>query len=231
MRGGGMKSIGYWPLPNERKRNIFNPTQIKRSLTYKIIKLYFSDAQMLARYGEIRQGVCMERIVFEKYEAVKVQNYNMYEVSGTKVLDNAPFKTRFFTSSKDMAAIVKNASPGDIIAITMKQKGSYFNPIKMVNETKEGTAPAQPGAPQSVTGGNKPMVIEDPKNKDAELACTFYIGARANGMQPNEISEAFQEALTMSDMIKDWREGKGAFAFNPNADIPSTDTIEEIDED
>jgi len=189
---------------------------------------------------DAKQGGYMDRIKFKDWEKVTQKGYAMMQINGTYVggdKDGEPFSTRFFASAKHLAGPVKDASAGDILAITFKQNGKYRNAIKIENETANGTAPMESaGNPGSVGGGSllgtgvQLQSPTDTKTLDAKLATRFYLDARMAKIKPEDISEAFVEALQLADMVQDWRAGQGAFSPGMSEGIPGEEDLEDIPE-
>lgn len=187
-----------------------------------------------------KQGGYMDRIKFKDWEKVTQKGYAMMQINGTYVggdKDAEPFSTRFFSSAKHLAGPVKDASAGDILAITFKQNGKFRNAIKIENETANGTASVESaGNAGSVGGGTvlgRDVQIQSPtdtKTLDAKLATRFYLDARMAKIKPEDISEAFIEALQLADMVQDWRAGQGAFSPGMNEGIPGEEDLEDIPE-
>ena len=203
-----------------------NAYNIRRSRSYNVL-IFKITKGLITQKNRCKQGVYMERIKFEKYEKIKVKNYNMYEISGNRVNDDSYFKTRIFPSAKDMAIVVTEASPGDVIAITMKANGEYMNPVKMVNETKLGLVPTDTKKQENI----QTVAPVNNKNEDAKIACKFYIDALSTGMEESKIGDAFHNALNLADMVDDWRKQEGSFKFNADADIPSGEDYKDNGED
>jgi len=187
-----------------------------------------------------KQGGYMDRIKFKDWEKVTQKGYAMMQINGTYVggdKDSEPFSTRFFASAKHLAGPVKDASAGDILAITFKQNGKFRNAIKIENETVNGTAPVESAGNTgsvgggTVLGGNVQVQSPtDTKYLDAKLATRFYLDARMAKIKPEDISEAFIEALQLADMVQDWRAGQGAFSPGMNEGIPGEEDLEDIPE-
>jgi hypothetical protein len=133
-----------------------------------------------------------------------------------------------------MVGPVKDANKGDILAITFKQNGKYKNAIKIVNETADGSAPSTPTNSGSANVPVQNVVNAAPvdeKTDAAKLACKFYTDAKSAKIKDSDIPEAFVVALGMADMVKDWKESKGAFAPGANVDLPDADNLDDINED
>lgn len=186
---------------------------------------------------EAKQGGYMDRIKFSKWDKVTQKGYAMIQVEGTYIggdKDGEQFKTRIFSSQKHLVGPVQDANEGDTLAITFKQNGKFRNAIKIVNETADGTAPAaSTGNVGTKTGqipSGVPTVIQDTKVGEARLATEFYVSARAAKIKPEDIPEAFVEALQLADVVRDWKEGKGAFATAVGASLPEEEELDDIDE-
>jgi hypothetical protein len=189
---------------------------------------------------DAKQGGYMERIKFKDFETVTQKGYAMIQINGTYIggdKDGEPFSTRFFSSAKHLSGPVKDASAGDTLAITFKQNGRYKNAVAIKNETVEGTSGGDnPGAKAPIgQGSGAGQVVQvaapqDTKYNDAKLATKFYLDARMAKVKPEDISEAFIEALQLADLVQDWRESKGAFVMGVASGIPGEEDLEDIPE-
>jgi len=187
-----------------------------------------------------KQGGYMDHVKFKDFESVTQKGYAMIQINGTYEggdKDGEPFSTRFFKSNKQLFGPVKDANAGDILAITFKQNGKFRNAVKIENQTANGTAGGESAGATGNTGqafSQGPVIqrgtVPDTKHLDAKLATKFYLEARVAKIKPEDISEAFVEALSLADLVQDWRESKGAFSPGMSEGIPGEEDLEDIPE-
>ena len=177
------------------------------------------------------------RIKFTKWEKISRKGFAMMEIQGVRLEgDQAgqPWKHSIFSSAKEMASVVKDANSGDVLNVTMKKNGQYWNANKIVNETANGTAPAgNASAPTGTTAPVQSLVQSapaDPKAVSTNEVLGFYLKAYDSGIKkPDEIVEHFCAALRMSEMVDDWKENKGVFSLHADQEIPDAEDLDDLD--
>lgn len=177
------------------------------------------------------------KIKFDRYESGKTNPnaagkiYNVYRVFGTALsgkLAGQEWSTQIFANQKEMAAQIKALNKGDIVNVTMKNNGKFWNPTSFEKDSSGVSSETVPS--HSDKGSQTPnvssAVASSLKLKNLEIA------VRILGAKPPKKNAAdyMMDAASIADMVQDYVDGSGAFQFdnNTDADIPEVD--EESDE-
>jgi hypothetical protein len=124
------------------------------------------------------------------------------------------WSTQFFTSNKEMSGQVAELSPGDIVNVTMRKNGKFWNPESFEKDT---TAPA------SGSGVPDVRVATNPRLNNINTAVKI-LGPKS---EEREAFDYLSEAAGIADLIQDYVDESGAFQFGSG----NTNAIPDVDDD
>jgi hypothetical protein len=196
----------------------FNPKAIKRDINYHILRSSINsrleehettrknDKNILTTSDHTGTGGKFMRLKFDKMEVVDQPGkggkvWKMCQVSGEQVDGKGAGEDRtmrFFVSAKDMYSAVKTFNQGDIIDVTMKQNGQYWNPTAFTKvEASEAAVDSKVEA--NVSGAVNPVAVPE---ASLRLATLKIAGDMAIQMGINGASELFELSESLIDYIK-----------------------------
>jgi len=174
------------------------------------------------------------RITFKRLEKIFTKpnaagkSYPMIRIVGDALegtLVGQEWSTKFFPSSKDMASAASAAKPGDILDITMTQKGNFLNPTHI----EIGNVATNVGAPQATLTPPVVAPIVSETSSEASIRrenIDIAIAIMGQKTAKRDAVDYLMDAAGIADLIDDYTNKKGAFQFSDEIvknDIPEAD--------
>ena len=208
------------------------PTNFSVGMKVHRIKTRAPEPKYL--YKESLGGTLM-KIKFDRYEMGKTnpnaegKTYPMIFVHGTALSganEGQDYMTKFFPSAKDMTAQVKSFTKGDIVDITMKKNGKFWNPTKFEKVVDDGNVGFKPNSDGPPVGNIDVHMPEEHKRLER-----FKIASKLLKDLPEDAIDTVQQVGAIADMIGDYTKKEGMFQFDKDTEDgipgPSNDDLGE----
>ena len=209
----GFAAYKYSPI---KKRRILGGFELRHHVTKRFNT---EPATTLLSGGRMK-------IKFDRIEKTKTnpnaqgRTYNIIRVHGTALEGknaDQPWQTQFFANNKELAGQVEDLVKDDIVDVTMKKNGNYWN----AQEFKKSSVPEyRPVA--NVKSGIGGCHSTNPRLENLKIAVKV-LGPKPADEEPFDY---LSNAAGIADMIQDYVEEKGAFQFGQD----TSDGIPEVEE-